>query len=84
MNKACMNKNNKIEWNQFYSLKKKSSLKYNSLIHCCLEIPKRVIGKQYRPRSDAAKRGVWSGSPLFANSLDIFLQEYHNLIAGCT
>ena len=23
-------------------------------------------GKQYRPRSDAAQRGVWSGSPLFA------------------
>ena len=25
------------------------------------------IGKQYRPRSDAAERGVWSGSTLFAH-----------------
>ena len=24
------------------------------------------IGKQWRPRSDAAERGVWSGSTLFA------------------
>ena len=37
-----------------------------------LEIPKRVTGKQCRPRSDAAKRGVWSGSPLFASSSTIF------------
>ena len=27
---------------------------------------KRDIDKQYRPRSDAAERGVWSGSTLFA------------------
>ena len=33
------------------------------------ETPKRVIGKQCRPTE-------WSGSPLFANSLDIFLKEY--------
>ena len=32
------------------------------LTHWSLEIPKRVTGKQCRPRSDAAKRGVWSGS----------------------
>ena len=25
------------------------------LTHCCLEIPKRVIGKQCRPRLDAAE-----------------------------
>ena len=27
-----------------------------------------ALGKQSRPWSDAAKRGVWSGSPLFAKS----------------
>ena len=43
------------------------------LTHCSRETRKRVIGKQCRPRSDAAKRGVWSGSLLFANSLAIFL-----------
>ena len=31
-----------------------------------------------------AARGVSSGSPLFANSLAIFLKEYINLIAGHT
>ena len=45
-------------------------------IHCSLETTKRVIGKQCRPRSDATERGVWSGSPLFANSSTIFLEEY--------
>ena len=35
--------------------------------------PKRVIGKQCTPRSDAAERCIWSGSPLFANSSTIFL-----------
>ena len=43
--------------------------------HCSLETPKRVIVKQCRPRSDAAKRGVWPGSPLFADSVN-FLSEY--------
>ena len=28
----------------------------------CLASPKRDSGKQYRPRSDDAKRGVWSSS----------------------
>ena len=54
------------------------------LTHCSRETRKRVLGKQCRPRSDAAERGVWSGSPLFANSLAIFLQEYLNLIAWPT
>ena len=44
-----------------------------AITHCSRETRKRVIGKQCRPRSDAAERGVWSGSPLFANSLTIFL-----------
>ena len=42
------------------------------LTHCSRETRKRVTGKEYRPRSDATERGVWSGSPLFANSLAIF------------
>ena len=37
------------------------------------ETAKRVIDKQCRPRSDAAERGIWSGSPLFAKSLAIIL-----------
>ena len=43
------------------------------LTHCSQETPKRVIGKQCRPRSDAAECGIWSGYSLFANSLTIFL-----------
>ena len=36
--------------------------------HLCLAFHKRDIGIQCRPRSDAAERGVWSGSTLFALS----------------
>ena len=36
------------------------------------EDPKRITGKQYRPRSYATEGSVWSGSSLFANSLTIF------------
>ena len=43
------------------------------LTYCSRDTRKRVFGKQWRPRSDAAECGVWSGSPLFANSLAIFL-----------
>ena len=43
------------------------------LTHCSLETPKRVFGKQCRPKSDATEHGIWSGSPLFANSATIFL-----------
>ena len=43
------------------------------LTHCSRDTRKRVLGKQYRPRSDAAEHGIWSGSLLFANSLAIFL-----------
>ena len=38
--------------------------------------PLKVIGKQCRPRSNAAEWGIWSQSPLFANILIIYLQEY--------
>ena len=50
------------------------------LNHWRLETPKRVTGKQCRPRSDAAFCGVWSGSPLFATRSTIFLKKYlyHN------
>ena len=41
--------------------------------HCSVKTPKKITGKQWRPRSDAAECGIWSGSPLFANSLAIFL-----------
>ena len=44
-----------------------------ALALCSLETPKRVIGKQCRPRSDATECGIWSGSPMFANSSTIFL-----------
>ena len=40
--------------------------------HICVRRPRKlVIGKQCRPGSDAAECGVWSGYPLFANSLGI-------------
>ena len=39
---------------------------------------KRGIGKQCRPRSDAADRGVWSGSTLFASSTGIFIKHGSN------
>ena len=48
-----------------------------TLTHWSLEIPKRVTGKQCRPRSEC---GVWTGSPHFANSLAIFLYVYLNRI----
>ena len=51
----------------------RSSMLRHFLTHCSREACKMVIGKQCRPRSDAAESGVWSGSPLFANSLAIFL-----------
>ena len=35
------------------------------------ETPKRVTGKQCRPRSDAAECGIWSGSTLFALNTEI-------------
>ena len=36
------------------------------LTHLSLAPYKKDIGKQCRPWSDAAERGVWSGSTLFA------------------
>ena len=64
-----------LPWLQ--DLEKWDADRSSSLIKCfltnfSLETPKRVIGKQCRPRSDAPKCGIWSGSPLFANSLASF------------
>ena len=42
-----------------------------SLTHLSLEIPKRTACKQCR--SDTAECGIWSGSPLFANRVAIYL-----------
>ena len=66
-----------LSWQRHYLFPKMLSLKWiccckEFLTHSSLETPKRVTGKQFRPRSDAAERGVWSGSPLFANTLTIF------------
>ena len=36
------------------------------------------IGKQCRPRSDAAQRGVWSGSTLFALNIGISIKHGNN------
>ena len=45
-------------------------LSFISLTHLNLESHKN-ISKQCRPRSDAAERGVWLGSSLFAFSSEI-------------
>ena len=39
------------------------------LTHLSLASHKRDIGKQRKPRSDAAERGVWSGPTLFASEI---------------
>ena len=48
------------------------------LTHLSLFSHKWDIGKQCRPRSDAAKRGVWSGSTLFALSSKISTKHANN------
>ena len=45
------------------------------LTRLSLASPKRDIGKQCKPRSDAAERGVWSGSTLFALNTGISLKH---------
>ena len=45
----------------------------------CYVTHKRDIDKQSRPRSDAAEHGVWSGSSLFALSLDISIKHDNTL-----
>ena len=48
------------------------------LTHLSLEFHTRDIGKKCRPRSDAAERGVWSGSTLFALRSEISTQHDNN------
>ena len=49
------------------------------LTHLCLESHKSgMIGKQCRPRSDAAERGVWSESTLFASDTELSLKDGYN------
>ena len=48
--------------------------------HLYLVSNKRNIGKQWRPRSDAAERGVWSGSTLFALNTCISVKHGDNII----
>ena len=50
----------------------------NILFNLCLAPPKRDIGNQRRPRSDAAERGVWSGFTLFALSSEISTKHDNN------
>ena len=47
------------------------------LTYFSLETLKRVIGKQCRPRSDAAECSIWSGSQLFTNSYAISHVAWH-------
>ena len=46
-----------------------------SLTHLCLASHKRDTGKQCRPRSDAAERGVWSRSTLLAFNTGISIKH---------
>ena len=48
------------------------------LTHFSRDTPKRVIGKQCRPRSDAAEHGIWSGSTLFALNKGISIKHSYN------
>ena len=48
------------------------------LTHFSLASHKWDIGKQCRPRSDAAERGAWSWSTLFALSSDISIKHDNN------
>ena len=45
------------------------------LTHLCLASHKWDIGKQCRPRSDAAECGIWSGPALFAVSTGISIKH---------
>ena len=48
------------------------------LTHLCLASHKWDISKQCRPRSDAADRGVWSGSTRFALTTGISIKHGYN------
>ena len=48
------------------------------LTHLCLASRKRDIGKQCRPKSDAAEYSIWPGSTLFALNTGISLKYGNN------
>ena len=50
----------------------------NDLTHLSLVYHKRDSGKKYRPWSDAAERGVWLGSTLFAFTSAISTKHDNN------
>ena len=54
-------------------------LRYSCLTHLCLASHIRGIGKQCRPRSDAAECGVWSGSTLFTLNIGISVEHGNNI-----
>ena len=49
-----------------------------ALTYLCLASHKRDIGKQCGPRSDAAKRGVWSRSTLFVLITGLSIKHGNN------
>ena len=51
-------------------------MKRNILTHLSLASEERDFGKQCGPRSDAAERGVWSGSTLFTLSTKLTGHPY--------
>ena len=58
-----------VHWHQvfFHLEKERYYTQYSDwLTHSIWTPHKKVIGKQCRPRSDAAERGIWSGFALFA------------------
>ena len=51
---------------------------FTLLTHLCLASHKWDIGKQCRLRLDAAERGVWSGSTLFALTTGLSIKHGNN------
>ena len=56
----------------------KLKIQIHILTHLSLASHKRGIGKQYRPRSDAAECSVWSGSTLIALNPGISIKHGNN------
>ena len=67
----------RMKSHNLFSMKKKNNKK-KYLTHLSLASHKRDIGRQCRPRSDAAECGVWSGSTLFALNSEISLKYGNN------
>ena len=65
-------------WAHIHFLSDSAQISFRYLNHLCLSSHKWDIGKQYKPRSDAAERGVWSGSTLFAFTTGISIKHGNN------